>query len=229
MTPQDQQLIGLESLLREAREIVGRVAAQASLPTPEVALARPVDKLRSPRANARFKTLHGVPTIKVTEAALRELPYGVLEFLLTHELGHLASEEWWTQRFRRFAAGFALGALLMFGGITAGGIAQSASTNTIAAGVTTAIGAVIAAGSWLLLRANSRTDELRADAFAACQHGNLSSAHGLFEVWDRQAPEREWSRGLRLPLRGHPYRATRLEAIEAEISRQDPSATRRTR
>ncbi|MUK02542.1 M48 family metalloprotease [Vibrio cholerae] len=217
-----------DDLLQEARAIVGRVTAQASLPTPVVALAPRVGKPSASRANAEYKAIRGVPTITITETAMRELPSDPLEFLLTHELGHLADEAWWKRKTHQFLAGMGFAALLAIGGVVVGRITENSGVGYAPGLAIFAISLIVAGALCLTYLANSRTHELRADLFAARQHGHLSSAQALFGAWDRDAPEPTQHRRLRIPFRTHPYRATRLEAIEAELTRQDPPATRRT-
>lgn len=225
-TPHDQP--AGDALLQEACAIVGRVAAQAGLPTPAVALALSVGKPGAPRANAEYKAILGVPTITVATSAMQELPPDPLGFLLTHELGHLADEAWWKRKTRQFLAGMAFAALLAIGGVVVGPIGENSGAGYAPGLAMFAVSLIVAGALSLTYLANSRTHELRADLFAARQHGDLSSARALFAAWDREAPEREWGRGLLLPIRTHPYRSTRLTAIEAELNRQDPPATRRT-
>ena len=225
-TPRDRTLS--DDLLQDARAIVGRASAQAGLPTPAVKLAPRVDKPGAPKANAEYQVIHGVPTIKITETALRELPSNALESLVTHELGHLADETWWKQKRRQYLAGLSFAALLLFAGLIAAATANTSNADMTSGWAAMASGVTVAFAAYLIFQANKRAGEVRADRFAARQHGNLSSAQALFAAWDREAPEPTHRRGLRLLFRSHPYRATRLEAIEAELNRQDPPATRRT-
>ncbi|MEG9250089.1 M48 family metalloprotease [Arthrobacter sp. Soc17.1.1.1] len=225
-TPHDRR--AGDDLLQEARAIVERAAEQAGLPTPAVTFAAPIDKPGAPRANAEYKVIRGVPMIKVTEAALRELPSDLLRFLLLHEVGHFADEAWWKRNTRQFLAGMGFAVLLALGGVVVGPIGENFGAGYAPGLAIFAVSLIVAGALGLIYLANSRTNELRADRFAGRQHGNLLSARDLFEVWDREAPERVWGRGLLLLVRSHPYRATRLEAIEAELNRQDPPATRRT-
>lgn len=216
-TPHNRPAIN--DLLGEARVIVERVAAQAGLPSPAVELAPTVDKPGAPRANAHCQVIRGVPTIKITEVALRELPSDILESLVTHELGHLADETWWKQKRRQYLAGLSFAALLLFAGLIAAATADTSDADMTPGAVTMGCGAIVASTAYLIFRANSRTSELRADRFVARQHGNLSSSQALFAVWDREAPEPTQHRRLRLLFRSHPYQAIRLTAIEAEITR----------
>ncbi|MBG6185276.1 Zn-dependent protease with chaperone function [Arthrobacter sp. CAN_A214] len=189
-----------DALLQEARAIVGRVTAQVGLPTPVVALAPSVGKPGAPRANAEYKAIRGVPTIKITESAMRELPFDVLRFLLTHELGHFANEAWWKRKTRQFMAGMGFAALLLLGGVVVGLIAESSGAGVFPGLAIAAVSLIVAIASPFTYLANSRTHELRADLFAARQHGNLSSARALFAAWDRDAPEPTQHRRLRLHL-----------------------------
>jgi Zn-dependent protease with chaperone function len=217
-----------DNLLQEARAIVRRAAEQAGLPTPAVALAPSVGKPGAPRANAEYKAILGVPTITVATSAMQELPPDPLELLLTHELGHLADEAWWKRKTRQFLTGMGFAVLLALGGMVVGPIGENAGAGYAPGLAIFTVSLIVAGALGLTYRAKSRTNELRADRFAARQHGKLSSAQALFAAWDRDCPEPTQHRRLRLPLRTHPYRATRLTAIEAELARQKPPATRRT-
>lgn len=197
-TPHDRP-VG-DDLLQEALAIVRRAAEQAGLPTPAVALAPSVGKPGAPRANAEYKAILGVPTITVATAAMQELPPDPLEVLLTHELGHFADEAWWKRKTRQFLAGMGFAVLLAIGGVVVGPIGENSGAGYAPGLAIFAVSLLIAGALGLTYLANSRTSELRADRFAARHHGNLSSAHDLFKVWDREAPEREWGRGLLLPL-----------------------------
>ncbi|THJ66565.1 hypothetical protein E8P82_08940 [Arthrobacter echini] len=222
-----------EDLHQVARAEVARISAIAGLPVPGVIVV-PALGPGSPAANARFRTPRGVPTIKVTETAVRELPADALEFLLAHELGHYANDAWWTRRARLYGLGIGLGAIMFFGGLIMAATADiSGFGPTPAAGwVTMGIGAIITVRGFFGFFAFNRAEEIRADLFSAHQQGQSAGAESLFAAWDDDKPEKHRSRlGRRLCLLGrtHPYRATRLAAIRAELATDDPQDTRRTR
>lgn len=219
-TDNEQSSRGEEGLHRVARAHMARVSTAAGLPEPAVLLV-PTLGSGSPAANAKFTTLRGVPTIKITEAAVRDLPSSALEFLLAHEFWHSANNSWWRRRVWLYVLGIGLGVILLLGGIIMGATAESFNTSPAAGYITSGFGAIITVRGFFGYFADSRAEEIRADLFAARHHGHPEGAESLFAAWDDDKPEAELSsagRRWRLRVRTHPYRATRLDAIRTDLT-----------
>ena len=210
-----------DDLLQIARNQVARISTAAGLVTPVVVLVDSIEGKGSPRANAKFTTPDGVPTITVTKAAVRKLPFDVLEVLLGHELGHHADESWWRRKRRQYLTGWGMAGLLLIGGVLAGAIADSNDASWIPGLAVAGVGGIVYFRSFFVFRRNQRVGEVRADVFAARQHTQVDSARALFAVWESERPESPQCRHLRLPFRSHPYRATRLKNFEAEHRRNE--------
>jgi hypothetical protein len=215
----DRYLIdGYDELQNTARIQVARISGQEGLQVPEVSIVRSVGP--GPfRADAHFATPKGVPTIEVTERAVRELSAQGLAFLLAHGLGHLADPAWYVRRTRGLVAVFSLAGVLMFGGVLAAVLAGyfNASPSGGAAAVVTG---VVTFGAWLLLAgAVSRAAELRADLFALRHDPELTGAREVFDSWEADKPDPTGPMTLRrhvaLLFRTRPYRSTRLQTMQA--------------
>jgi Zn-dependent protease with chaperone function len=222
-TPQDRQATsGGDALLQLARTQVAALSVHADLPTPLVILVPSIGGPGSPWANAKFVSPRGVTTIKVTHAAMRELPPDALDFLLTHELGHYADASWWARRARVHGVMASVVGVLIFAGLVIAAVADTSGTSTLHGWIIFWTGLIVIAAVFLVRLADSRVGERRADVFAARQLGNLVGARELFAVWDRDTPEPEKGRRLTLLKRSHPYHSTRLETMQVELNRNDP-------
>ena len=168
----------------QLHEIVGRLAAQANLPKPKVAL---VDtSLANAFATGRDKN-HAV--VAVTTGILKKLQPQELEAVLAHELTHIINRDMLVMTVATFfsmVAGLLVRSMMWFGGGFGYGGGYGGRRNNNQgedAGAVIAIvllaSLVVYAVSFLLIRALSRYRELAADRGSALITGspaNLASA-----------------------------------------------------
>ncbi len=215
---------GYDELQKAARIQVARISGEEGLQMPEVTIVRSVEP--GPfRAGAHFATPKGVPTIEVTERAMRELSLEGLTFLLAHELGHLADAAWWARRTRVLVAVFSLAGVLMFGGFLAAVLAGYFNASSLGGVVTLVIG-LVTLGVWLLLvGAISRAGEVRADMFALRHDLKLTGARNVFDSWEADKPEATGpvtlTRRVSFLFRTRAYRSTRLRIMQAALARNN--------
>jgi Zn-dependent protease with chaperone function len=213
---------GYDELQKAARSQVARISGEEGLQVPGVSIVRSVGP--GPfRADAHFATRKGVPTIEVTERAIRELSAGGLAFLLAHELGHLADAAQFARRTRVLVAVFSLAGALIFGGFLAAALAGYFHASPLG-GVTALVIGVATLGVWLLMAcAMSREGEMRADMFALRHDPELTGAHEVFDSWEADKPDptgpMTLTRRVSFLFRTRPYPSTRLRAMHAALSR----------
>ena len=213
---------GYDELQRAARIHVSRISGEEGLQVPGVSIVRSVGPGPS-RADAYFATRKGVPTIEVTERALRELSLEGLTFLLAHELGHLADAAQFARRTRLLVAVFSLAGVLMLGGFLTAALAGYFNASSYGGFAALVIG-LVTLGVWLLKAcAMSREGEMRADMFALRHDPELTGAREVFDSWEVDKPEATGpmtlTRRVSFLFRTRPYRSTRLRAMQAALSR----------
>ncbi|MBJ2122535.1 M48 family metalloprotease [Arthrobacter sp. MSA 4-2] len=209
---------GYDELQKAVRKHVARISGEEGLQVPEVSIVRSVGPGPS-RADAYFAMPQGVPTIEVTERALRELSVEGLTFLLAHELGHLADAAWCARRTRVLVAVFSLAGVLMLGGFLAGALAGYFNASSLG-GVAALVTGVVTLGVWLLMvGAMSREGEVRADMFALRHDPELIGARTVFDSWGADKPDPSGPMTLRRRVsylfRTRPDRSTRLRTMQA--------------
>jgi Zn-dependent protease with chaperone function len=213
---------GYDELQKAAGVHVARISGEEGLQVPEVTIVRSVEPGHF-RADARFAMRKGVPTIEVTERAMRELSLEGLAFLLAHELGHLADAAWHVRRTRVLAAVFSLAGVLMLGGFLAAALAGYFNASSFG-GVAAVVIGVVTLGVWLLMAcAVSREGKMRADMFALRHDPELAGAREVFDSWEAGTPEATGpmtlTRRVSFLIRTRPYRSTRLRTMQAALSR----------
>ncbi len=221
----DRYVIDGYDELQEAAHIhVARISGEEGLQVPGVTVVRSVEPGQF-RANAHFATRKGVPTIEVTERAMRELSIEGLAFLLAHELGYLADAAWCVRRTRGLVAVFSLAGVLMLGGFLAAALAGYFNASSFGGVITLVIG-LVTFGAWLLMAcAMSRAGEVRADLFAIRHDPELTGARESFDWWDADEPEATGpmtlTRRVSYLFRTRPYRSMRLRTMQAALSRNN--------
>ncbi|WP_159620474.1 M48 family metalloprotease [Arthrobacter zhaoguopingii] len=219
----DRYVIDEYDELQEAARIqVARISGEEGLQVPEVSIVQSVEP-GALRADAHFTTPKGVPTIEVTERAIRELSLEGRTFLLAHELGHLADAAWSARRTRVLVAVFSLAGVLMLGGFLAAVLAGYFNASSFG-GVATLVIGLVTLGVWLLMAcAMSREGKMRADVFALRHDPELTGARELFDSWEADKPEAtgpmSLTRRVSFLFRTRPYRSTRLQTMQAALSR----------
>lgn len=180
----------------QLHEIVGRLAAQANLPKPKVAV---VDtSVPNAFATGRDKN-HAV--VAVTTGILDKLPAQELEAVLAHELTHIINRDMLVMTVATFfsiVAGLLVRSMLWFGGGFGYGGGRRNNNNGDNTGAVIAIvllaSLVVYALSFLLIRALSRYRELAADRGSALITGapaNLASALLRISGPNQRIPERD--------------------------------------
>jgi hypothetical protein len=213
---------GYDALQKAARIHVARISGEECLQVPGITIVRSVEP-GSFRADAHFATSKGVPTIEVTERAMRELSIEGLAFLLAHELGHLADAAWYARRTCVLVAVFSLAGVLMFGGFLAAALAGYFNASSYGGVAALVIGLVMLA-VWLLMAcAMSRAAEVRADMFAIRHDPELTGTREVFDSWEADKPDPTGPMTLRRRVaflfRPRPYRSTRLRTMQAALSK----------
>lgn len=205
-----------DELLQTVRDQVVIISVRTGLREPEVDLVR-LFKLRRPTINAHFWMPSGVPTITITERAVRELSHDALRFMLTHEFGHFAHWDFRQRGWRRYVGISVLGAsilvigfVLLIGSISSGdfGLGQRVFGT----------GALIAVGGFLALRAHCRVDEYKVDDYAARQTDDLPAAREFFTALEKDRPPSRLGRVTRM-WDDHPPLRDRLEAVQRTLTR----------
>ncbi|HEX8996884.1 MAG TPA: zinc metalloprotease HtpX [Ktedonobacterales bacterium] len=164
-----------EAQAPQLHEMIGRLAAQANLPKPRIAI---VDtSLPNAFATGRDKN-HAV--VAVTTGILNRLPPQELEAVLAHELTHIINRDMLVMTIATFfsiVAGLIVRNFFFFGG---GGYGRRRDDNGgVALAVVFLVSILVYAISFLLIRALSRYRELAADRGSALITGapsHLASA-----------------------------------------------------
>jgi heat shock protein HtpX len=163
----------------DLHDIIGRLAAQADLPKPKIALVN--SSIPNAFATGRDKN-HAV--VAVTTGIYNQLPKPELEAVLAHELTHIINRDMMVMTIAAFFS-MVLAVVLrqfmwigMFGGF-GGGYGRRRDNQGEAFALAVLVSVVIYAISFLLIRALSRYRELAADRGSALITGapeHLASA-----------------------------------------------------
>ncbi len=175
--PQAAKLIG----------VVQRLAIQADIPMPRVAIAD------TPMPNAfAVGRSPKTATVCVTTGLLNLLGDGELEAVLGHELTHIANRDVMVMTLASFFASIASFIVQM--GFWFGGIFNDDEDNGISVLVVILVSAIVYVISWLLLQALSRYREFAADRGSAMITGRPSALiSALMEIDGRMSriPQRD--------------------------------------
>lgn len=180
----------------QLHDMIGRLATQANLPKPRVAIVDTV--IPNAFATGRNKN-HAV--VAVTTGIMRQLPPEELEAVLAHELTHIINGDMLVMTIAAFfsmVAGLLARNLIWFGGGFGGGYGRRRNDNGGAAIIIVLlVSIVVYAISFLLIRALSRYRELAADRGSALITGQPTHlASALLRISDTMTntriPERDF-------------------------------------
>jgi heat shock protein HtpX len=156
----------------QLHEMIGRLAAQANLPKPRVAL---VDtSVPNAFATGRSKN-HAV--VAVTTGIINKLEPQELEAVLAHELTHIINRDMLVMTIAAFfsiVAGLIVRNFFWFGGGFGGGYGRRNNNQGDAMAIVLLVSLAVYAVSFLLIRALSRYRELAADRGSALITGDPS-------------------------------------------------------
>jgi heat shock protein HtpX len=164
-----------EAQAPQLHEMIGRLAAQANLPKPRIALVN--TSLPNAFATGRSKN-HAV--VAVTTGIMSKLEPQELEAVLAHELTHIINRDMLVMTIAAFfamVAGLIVRNFFFFGGGFGGGYGRRSNNNDNGGAVLAMIllvSIVVYAISFLLIRALSRYRELAADRGSALITGDPS-------------------------------------------------------
>ncbi len=184
-----------EAQAPQLHEMIGRLAAQANLPKPRVALVDTT--VPNAFATGRSKN-HAV--VAVTTGILNKLEPQELEAVLAHELTHIINRDMLVMTIAAFfamVAGLIVRNFFWFGGGLGGGYGRRSNSNDNAGAAMAIIFLVsiaVYAVSFLLIRALSRYRELAADRGSALITGDPSHlASALLRISDnmQRIPDRD--------------------------------------
>lgn len=180
----------------QLHEMIGRLAAQANLPKPRVAIVN--TSVPNAFATGRSKN-HAV--VAVTTGIMDKLPPQELEAVLAHELTHIINRDMLVMTIAAFfsiVAGLIVRNFFWFGGGFGGGYGRRSNDNQGAAlAIILLVSLAVYAVSFLLIRALSRYRELAADRGSALITGDpshLASAllHISNDIQTQRIPDKDF-------------------------------------
>jgi heat shock protein HtpX len=164
-----------EAQAPQLHEMIGRLAAQANLPKPRIAIVNTT--MPNAFATGRSKN-HAV--VAVTTGIMNKLEPQEMEAVLAHELTHIINRDMLVMTIAAFfamVAGLIVRNFFFFGGGFGGGYGRRSNNNDNGGAVLAMIllvSIVVYAVSFLLIRALSRYRELAADRGSALITGDPS-------------------------------------------------------